>query len=699
MALSHGLAGMGGAAAGAAAVGGYVYLRGVAESYSDEKSQRRCRAVEQALNRTLGRRSLPLPSISSGCVAPNLEPLQCPTPVLQVQAAHEAIVDYQTRRRKDATNPKTLVCELLKTWLREHAMDREIAAKEVQAYRDFCREMIYDKDLWRGSWFARCQFTTMLANVQAELDRLLAVRLRDAGDVRKLFDALKVDAYYYLLRATQVLLLSATTFTVPTAMYSTNLGSLKHSTITPALLKDASEKDLAKEVIKTWQSDAGRLIRAFLEQAHVVALVLEQEGHKAAQSVLPHTTRVIEVLRAENLPNRPAGMDKVDPFVKVKLKKNGETIWDAKTHTLENCSSPQWNEAFFLDLPMEGGCEVILEVVDDNGGALLDTVFAKSEPISFEELLRTQDLKVMLQPNGTLCRDVSSSHLELRFRALDFSQELQAVSLATAKGLRFPELGPMLKDAVEALDNAAYFLDVIRQAAELTKLMGDMGAVLLEAQLQELLGELDDKVQSFQLKATALEDAVADHVMGHERRRRSSLDVASAARRLFTSTSSTDGRARQSSDQLQQMQVKIDQTVSELRKELKAFKGVKDTLGKAQEEAQKLLERLGSEETRRRSGRPNAMVQPLQEGSMKALPAVATPAYTASVSMEIFQKGDQVQVHSAAQNVWFPDGVVEEILPEDSSEGPKGSMRVRYAHGERQKWVRPEEAASILQRL
>lgn len=35
---------------------------------------------------------------------------------------------------------------------------------------------------------------------------------------------------------------------------------------------------------------------------------------------------------------------------------------------------------------------MILEVVDDNGGALLDTVFAKSEPISFEELLRTQAL-------------------------------------------------------------------------------------------------------------------------------------------------------------------------------------------------------------------------------------------------------------------------------------------------------------------
>ena len=32
-----------------------------------------------------------------------------------------------------------------------------------------------------------------LANVQVELDKLLAVRLRDDGDVRKLFDDLKVD--------------------------------------------------------------------------------------------------------------------------------------------------------------------------------------------------------------------------------------------------------------------------------------------------------------------------------------------------------------------------------------------------------------------------------------------------------------------------------------------------------------------------
>lgn len=31
-----------------------------------------------------------------------------------------------------------------------------------------------------------------LANVQLELDKLLTVRLRDAGDVRKLFEALKV---------------------------------------------------------------------------------------------------------------------------------------------------------------------------------------------------------------------------------------------------------------------------------------------------------------------------------------------------------------------------------------------------------------------------------------------------------------------------------------------------------------------------
>ena len=34
MAISHGLAGLGGAATGAAALGGYVYLKGIAESYS-----------------------------------------------------------------------------------------------------------------------------------------------------------------------------------------------------------------------------------------------------------------------------------------------------------------------------------------------------------------------------------------------------------------------------------------------------------------------------------------------------------------------------------------------------------------------------------------------------------------------------------------------------------------------------------------
>ena len=33
---------------------------------------------------------------------------------------------------------------------------------------------------------------------QGQLDKLLAVRFRDAGDVRKLFESLKVDAYYYL---------------------------------------------------------------------------------------------------------------------------------------------------------------------------------------------------------------------------------------------------------------------------------------------------------------------------------------------------------------------------------------------------------------------------------------------------------------------------------------------------------------------
>ena len=51
----------------------------------------------------------------------------------------------------------------------------------------------------------------------------------------------------------------------------------RHSSIMPTLLRDSAEKALAKDSMKAWQNDAGRLIRAFLEQAHVAALILEQE--------------------------------------------------------------------------------------------------------------------------------------------------------------------------------------------------------------------------------------------------------------------------------------------------------------------------------------------------------------------------------------------------------------------------------------
>ena len=63
----------------------------------------------------------------------------------------------------------------------------------------------------------------------------------------------------------------------------------------------------------TWQTDACRALRALLEQPHVMELMNEQEGPKK-MTVEASTVRVVEVLRAESLPDRPAGMDKVDPF-------------------------------------------------------------------------------------------------------------------------------------------------------------------------------------------------------------------------------------------------------------------------------------------------------------------------------------------------------------------------------------------------
>ena len=38
----------------------------------------------------------------------------------------------------------------------------------------------------------------------------------------------------------------------------------------------------------------------------------------------------------------------------MKLKRGDEIIWEIKTSTKTNCNHPQWNENYFLDLPLEG---------------------------------------------------------------------------------------------------------------------------------------------------------------------------------------------------------------------------------------------------------------------------------------------------------------------------------------------------------
>eukprot|EP00438_Fugacium_kawagutii_P020256 Skav210552 [mRNA] locus=scaffold4856:74711:90856:- [translate_table: standard] len=233
-----------------------------------------------------------------------------------------------------------------------------------------------------------------LANVQVELDKLLTVRLRDAGDVRKLFEALK------------------------DIMYSMSMESLKHSAITPALLKDEADQDVAKELNKAWQSDACRLLRAFLEQPHTRAIAVEQdrlplgfaraapqEGLKGSAKVLPHVTRVIEVLGASQLPDRPAGMDTVDPYapwkqrcaVKLKITCGEDLWWEAKSCTKEDCSDPEWTLG--SGAVGVGGAVVPWGVLgtEDNGGALLDTSFAKTDVLNKEQLLTDQDAAPLRQ--------------------------------------------------------------------------------------------------------------------------------------------------------------------------------------------------------------------------------------------------------------------------------------------------------------
>ncbi|CAE7356813.1 ppiA [Symbiodinium microadriaticum] len=717
------LAAAGGAALGAGAVASGFYLKGLVNSYKDATHCLQFQVVQEALQQSLGLEKMQLPSSfqAEDEVWPTKQPLLTSAAYPQVRTAFETILKYQTARKAKA-DPKTLVCELLKTWLREHAADTAPAPQEVEAYRNFCSKLMVQKDRWRGrSWIPQGTFVKMLAEVAHELDKLLRVRLRDAKDARRLFEDLGRLSYNLALQTTKVLLLSGTNFSIPEAIYSLNsLGDLNRYSKPVALLKHKADKDVAKEMQEAWMTEAGGLLRQLLAQAHVANIMTLLEP--VEDRILDSSSLTVEVLRASSLPNAP-GIDIVDPFVRVSLYHGTTEVSSAKTFWLKDQNNPEWNQAILFDFPRDTGTteplRLKMEVGDYNGGSMVNSMFARSEPLPVESFLAAttpeEEVELDLLSTCMPARDMSSwSAFAARARGLsallasaseaqhgptppekcienEWNSEgrlsrisLEGLSTRHGKrGFRFESLVPIWAEAVQELDDALYFLDICAvQAAELTRLMGDLGAVLLGKTLCHLLDEVDHRMAACAQKLREFADAVVREEIEHHRTRKSGVsEIAEAALRRFSGAS--DSRAREEANrsmvELRKVEEQIRQVSSQLRKHCLRYQGIKEAKETAENAAAALWRRLTSEETQRRSGKTFGKMTLADVSTISTTRELVDPSPSTAPTAG-YVSGDKVHIWSNSQGMWCTDGVVKQVLGEESPMMgymlPAGSVQV-----------------------
>eukprot|EP00930_Biecheleria_cincta_P100878 TRINITY_DN92500_c0_g1_i1.p1 TRINITY_DN92500_c0_g1~~TRINITY_DN92500_c0_g1_i1.p1 ORF type:complete len:665 (-),score=115.41 TRINITY_DN92500_c0_g1_i1:73-1917(-) len=607
-----------------------------------------------------------------------------------------------------------------------------------------------------------------MSHVATHLDHLLQARLEQTQDVSKLLDQLRTLAYNFVLQSTKLLLLSATTFKLPDSLHSLDsLQLLRRTAFSAEILPEKYDKDLAKEMVEAWQTDSGRLLRTLLEQEHCVALV---EGHEGREERTAGATGlVLEVQRAEALPSK--SMDVVDPFVKVKVVQGKTTLSSSKTSRKKNSPDPVWNEAFFLDVPSldshttSAPVNITLDIVDYNGSVMSPYTFACAAPVDLPSALdkagRAEDIALSLSAvAGTLSdpRDVSKSRLFVRFRFPDMTRELKQLRRAWPSlgaddqqnsGLKFPSLGPPSLDAAEALDHATYFLDIaVRRAREVTRLLGDLGAVLLAPVLCALLDEVEQRVMAAGRKAEALNEAVAVRTIESERR--SHTCVTAAKERLSEAMPSRPSKVylervqratATSLEAMHQLEHPILTCCSDIRRQCQRYQGITGVLDSAKRSVSALRDCLAAEETQRRSSRfaksigdsdshlASGVVEYAElmagagkdilsaalvpgktaahasgypgipgTGTTKTLPGTTcTSARTPEGRTGSFKQGDKVHVWSESRQTWMTDAIVLEVGSAGFVLGGKpavGALRIKSAAGE--KWVLPEQIPQLV---
>ncbi|CAE8583809.1 unnamed protein product [Polarella glacialis] len=624
------LAAAGGAVAGGAAVAGSLYLKGLADSYDEGRLQRQGEIVADALQQSLSAEGVRLPShFELAGLQQTLTPWLPEAPAYpQLKLAFDAILRLQTKRKPRA-DPKTVACELLKAWLREKAEDRGVPPREVLAYRNFCRALVQQKHALRGhSLVEKGSFVQAMAHVAHELDGLLLTRLRDAQSASQLLGELRGEAYSFLLHLAKLLLLSGANFTMPEAMYSLDsLALLRRTALSPELLHDKFDKGLASEMQSAWQTDCGLLVKLLLSQPHVAGLVTAHEGIETR--AIRTSTLIVDVLRAEALPS--TAVDTVDPYVTVKVVQGTRTLSSAKSSAKKNCENPTWGESLLVDIPDQPELllpgmepiELVVEVADYNVGGNFNCTFARSVPIGLPEvwqqataateLYLEMEKITKLSPRGTL----EGTRVVVCLRRPEFATEAARIqrswscepgaSSSEQSGLKFHEVGPAFLNLATALDNAAYFLDIAaQQAAEVTKLLGDLGAVLVAPLLCTLLNEVDQRTTAAELAAVALNDALMSRMVESARAGPVSMfEAAAAVGKRFSTSAAAEERTRQEASRslevARELRRRVLDTSADLRRICLGYQNVKGVLGEAVQAAVALLSTLHSKDTVRRS--------------------------------------------------------------------------------------------------
>jgi len=625
------LAAAGGAAVGGATVATGYYLNGLADSYKSSKHKAQSEVISELVRRHLAAQDVPLPSgfdlqelrmthVGLGTTAPIFPPMKL---------AFDAICRYQTKRKKTVgcirthagtssfdEDPRTVVCEFLKFWIREKILDRDIEAYEVMAYRDFCRGILNYPDVFKMS--NTMSFCKAMAYVASNLDEVLKLRLRQMRSATHLFERLHGEAYHFALHAVKIPLLVATDIDPPNIQYSMESLTLLRRTALPAnLLASEFHRNLAKKMEAAWQTECGCLIRLLLSTPHMERLCAAREGAlPPEEATVPF---MVVVQRAENLPDVQV-LGVLDPYVKVKVTRDGEKLCKAKTTVKVERHNPKWRERLFVEMPAnDEEAELGFEVSDyrKSTGGRGNTHFAHSAPMRLG-LVRAlahegSDVRLSLEPSGGLARErLLGSAVVVRFEEPRFDREIKTLrrrwrddedaAEVPRSGLRLPEVGPWFLAAVESLENLVYFLDIVfSQCAELSRLLGDLGIVLIAPMLTPLLDEVDQRVGAAADATAKVLDVVystlADRAKVGKRERTGCTSNASVCH-------ADDRRqADKSLISLKDLKNKVIATSTELRRVCVRYGGVEELLAEASENAKSLLRRLHDDETSRRSSR------------------------------------------------------------------------------------------------